>query len=162
MNIFWHMMKGPCIIIQVQFSKHSCCTHLLWHYLPAHMPPAQRPWTHKKKALKRNMCVSLWTPLTSPHVTRSSRRKYPLLCSHSFYTHATVTSLRMIDIGVCAHEWLYPLHMCVLLSTPLSLLPSSWGLNISAVCAVVVGEGGVFCSFALSPACRPFYLYRLL
>ncbi len=119
-NIFWHMKEalynhsGP---VQQTLIPHSSSMALS---ACPHASSTTAMNRQKKKALKRNTCVSLWTPLMSLHVTRSSRRKYPLLCSHSFYTHTAVTSLRMIDIGVCAHEWLYP-YMCVYHSQPLCL-----------------------------------------
>lgn len=92
----------------------------------------------QRKGLEVQHFVLLWTPLMSPYVTHSSRKEVTTAVCPIHYTHTTVLSLRMTDIGVCALEWWYP-YMCLLLWTSFSQIPRSWGFSVSAVCALVVG-----------------------
>lgn len=97
----------------------------------------------------------------SSYVTHSSRKEVTTAACPIRYTHTSVISLRLMDIGVCALEWWYP-YMCVTL-TSLSQIPRSWGFNVSAVCALVVvpggGEGGGVRCFCSVPGLQTFYLH---
>ena len=64
-----------------------------------------------KKALKCDTCFAL----NSRNVSARHSFKEPLLCSHSFYAHTTVISLRMIDIRVSPWVVIHRLyaHVCV-------------------------------------------------
>lgn len=72
----------------------------LFLHLPS-VAPAASPHASKHNSRqhtrKCKTCGFHWRTLVSPYATHSRNRKLPLLCSHSFYTHTTAISSRIIS-----------------------------------------------------------------